>query len=122
MHSSLSCFVQFNYIYLIFVGPMAKKCVLLRNKKREIVVARQLELRKELKAKAVNEKLGDDERIAARTRLQKLDRNGASIRVRARCQVTGRSRGVYRKFGLSRIQFREMAHKGLIPGVTKASW
>ena len=55
-------------------------------------------------------------------KLQRLNRNGNPIRVRNRCKITGRSRGYYRKFGISRIALREMAHEGMIPGVTKASW
>jgi small subunit ribosomal protein S14 len=55
-------------------------------------------------------------------KLQSLPRNGAKERIRNRCQLSGRSRGVYKKFMISRIVFREMAHKGLLPGVTKSSW
>lgn len=79
-------------------------------------------VRKELRVKALDAKLSDEERAEARKKLQKLPRNGSATRVRVRCSVTGRSRGNYRKFGLCRIKFREMALEGLIPGVTKASW
>lgn len=101
---------------------MAKKSVLIRNERRFAMVARQKALRAELRTKAINPKLSDEERDAARTKLQSLPRNGCRTRVRNRCQVTGRSRGVYRKFMLSRIKLREFAHRGLMPGVTKASW
>ena len=82
----------------------------------------QFALRKELRKKAIDPKISDEERDAARMKLQSLPRNGCAIRIRKRCQFTGRSRGVYSKFMLSRITFREMAHRGLIPGVTKSSW
>ncbi len=86
------------------------------------MAAKQFALRAELRKKAVDMKLSDEERDAARMKLHSLPRNGAKERVRNRCQLTGRSRGVYRKFMISRIVFREMAHKGLLPGVTKSSW
>lgn len=101
---------------------MAKKSVVLRNEKRKKMAARQAPLRRELRKKSIDPKLSDDDREAARMKLQSLPRNGSRVRVRNRCQVTGRGRSVYKKFMLSRITFREMAHRGLIPGVTKASW
>lgn len=101
---------------------MAKKSSVLRNAKRIKMAAHQLPLRKELRAKAIDPKLSEEERYKARMKLQSLPRNGAKERIRNRCQLTGRSRGVYRKFMISRITFREMAHKGLIPGMTKSSW
>lgn len=101
---------------------MAKKSVLNRNEKRIATVARQSELRTRLRKQRVDPKLSDEERYAAQMQLQKLDRNGCRARIKNRCQLSGRARGVYRKFMLSRILFREYAHKGLIPGVTKASW
>ena len=64
----------------------------------------------------------DEEKQELRLKLEKLPKNSNKIRIRNRCSLTGRPRGVYRKFGLSRITFREMALQGLIPGVTKASW
>lgn len=82
----------------------------------------QSEPRTELKKKALDMKLSDEERDAARTTLQSLPRNGAKNRTVSRCVLTGRGRAVYRKFGLSRIKFRELALEGKIPGVTKASW
>jgi small subunit ribosomal protein S14 len=101
---------------------MAKKSVTLRNQKRQKMAAKQLPLRIELRKKAIDQKLSDEERYQARMKLQSLPRNGAKERVRNRCQLTGRPRGVYSKFMISRITFREMAHKGLLPGVTKSSW
>ncbi|MCO6429224.1 MAG: 30S ribosomal protein S14 [Deltaproteobacteria bacterium] len=101
---------------------MAKKSVVLRNEERKQLVLRHLQLRKDLRKAAVNMKLSDEEREAARKKLQSLPRNSSASRVRNRCQVTGRSRGVYRKFMLSRIKLREFAHQGLIPGLTKSSW
>jgi small subunit ribosomal protein S14 len=101
---------------------MAKKSVVLRGEKRKAMAEHQRARRAELRAKAIDPKIGDEERYEARMRLQKLPRNGAASRIRNRCQVTGRPRGVYRKFMISRITFREFAHLGLIPGVRKASW
>jgi small subunit ribosomal protein S14 len=89
---------------------MAKKCMIARQAKRERLVAKYAAVRKELKAK------GD---FAA---LQKLPRNANPTRLHNRCSMTGRPRGYIRKFGLSRISFRELALEGKIPGVTKASW
>jgi small subunit ribosomal protein S14 len=101
---------------------MAKKSVTLRNEKRKRMAARHFAVRKELREKALDPKLSDEERYLARAKLQSLPRNGAAVRVRNRCQLTGRPRGIYKKFMVSRIVFREMAHKGLLPGVTKSSW
>ena len=101
---------------------MAKKSVVNRNKKRIKMAARQAPLRKELRSQTLDEKLSDEERNLAQKKLQKLPRNGSATRVRVRCSITGRGRGNYRKFALSRMKFRELALEGLIPGVTKASW
>lgn len=101
---------------------MSKLCMKLRNKNREEMTARQAKVRAELKSQALDVKLSDEDRAKARMILQKLPRNGSATRVRSRCQLTGRGRGVYRKFGLSRMKFREFALEGKIPGVTKASW
>lgn len=89
---------------------MAKKSKVVKEKKRQELVARYAELRKELKEK------GDYEA------LRKLPRDSAPIRLKNRCEVTGRPRGYLRKFKMSRIAFREYAHKGQIPGVKKSSW
>ena len=101
---------------------MAKKSSVLRNNKRIMLVARHLELRKALKEKVRDPKTSDEERYLSQIKLQKLPKNSAPCRIRNRCQFTGRSRGVYRRFGLSRITLREFAHRGVLPGVRKASW
>ena len=75
-----------------------------------------------LKAIAEDESLPMDERFTARLKMQALPRNSHPTRVRSRCALTGRARGNYRKFGLSRLMLRELASNGLIPGVTKSSW
>jgi small subunit ribosomal protein S14 len=89
---------------------MARKCLIAREDKRKKLVAQYAELRKELKAN------GDYEA------LQKLPRNSSKVRLNNRCLMTGRVRSYYRKFGVSRLVFREMALKGEIPGIKKASW
>lgn len=101
---------------------MAKLSVTLRNEKRIRMASHFEPIRKELRKKAVNFQISEEEREAARQKLHTLPRNGSRTRIRNRCMATGRPRGVYKKFMLSRICFREMAHQGLIPGVTKASW
>lgn len=101
---------------------MAKLSSVLRNDKRKIMASRQIKVRKELRAKTLDLSISPEEREAARIKLHKLPRNGAPTRVRNRCQFTGRTRGILTKFMISRICFREMAHRGLIPGITKASW
>lgn len=101
---------------------MAKKSVVLRNEKRRKMADTQRKIREELRERAIDPKVSDEDRDKARFKLQSLRRNGAQTRVRNRCQVTGRSRGIIRRFMVSRITFREMALKGLIPGVTKSSW
>lgn len=89
---------------------MAKKSKIVREQKRQATVAKYAELRRELKEK------GDYEA------LQRLPRNASPTRLKNRCELTGRPRGYLRKFKVSRIAFRELAHKGQIPGVTKSSW
>jgi small subunit ribosomal protein S14 len=89
---------------------MARKAVIAREKKRERLVAKYADLRAELKAN------GDYEA------LDKLPKNSSKVRLHNRCQLTGRPKGYMRQFGVSRVTFREMALKGLIPGITKASW
>ena len=101
---------------------MAKKSVRLRNDKRSKLAKSQRPVREILRAKALDQNIPDEDRVKARETLQGLTRNGASGRVRSRCILTGRGRGVYRKFGLCRNKFRELALTGKIPGVTKASW
>ena len=92
------------------------------NKKRIALVDKYRSVRAELRAKAKDMSLTEEERTAARKKLQKLPRNSAEVRVRNRCELTGRPRGYLRKFQLCRIKFRELALTGKIPGVTKSSW
>jgi len=101
---------------------MAKLSAVLRNEKRIRMAKNQAARRTELRELSLNPKLSEEDRAEARRRLQALPRNGAKNRVRSRCVLTGRSRAVYKKFGLCRIKFRELALEGKIPGVTKASW
>jgi small subunit ribosomal protein S14 len=101
---------------------MAKTSVVERQKKREILVKRHFEKRQELKKRAVDMNLSEEERSEARTKLNKMRRDTSPVRLRNRCKLTGRGRGYYRKFQISRLCFREMALFGLIPGITKASW
>ncbi len=101
---------------------MAKKSMVLRDEKRKALVAKYAKRRAELKAMIYNLKLGDEERYQAQLELQKLPRDSSRSRIRNRCAVTGRSRGYYRKFGLSRSKLREVMMRGEAPGVVKASW
>ena len=101
---------------------MAKKSSIVKNDKRRKLAEKFEPIRRELRQKVVNLKLPIEERVSAGLKLQKLPRYGSRCRVVNRCRITGRSRGNFRKFGLSRLMFREMAHKGLIPGITKSSW
>ena len=101
---------------------MAKKSMIAREVKRIKTVAKYSEKRAELKKVMNDQSLSPEERYEARIKFQKLPRNASPSRVVRRCQVTGRPHAVYRKFGLCRICFREMALKGYIPGIRKASW
>ena len=101
---------------------MAKKSKIVNNQQKIALSNRMFDKRKSLLKKINDSELSFEERQAYRLKLEKLPKNSSKIRVRNRCNVTGRPRGVYRKFGLSRITFRELALKGLIPGVSKASW
>ena len=101
---------------------MAKKSMVAREVKREKLANRYHKKRDELKAIITNQELSFEERMDARDKLNKLPRNSVEIRQRNRCVITGRPRGFHRKFKLSRIMLRDMASKGLLPGVTKASW
>ena len=99
---------------------MAKKSKIAANERRRATVARYAERRAELKELI---RRGDDaQREAARAALQKLPRDASPVRLRNRDAVDGRPRGHLRKFGLSRVRVREMAHRGELPGVTKSSW
>jgi small subunit ribosomal protein S14 len=101
---------------------MAKLSVIQREEKREKLVAKFAKKRAELSGIANDAKKSDQERYAARLELQKLPRNANPTRLRNRCAATGRPRGTFRKFGLGRNKIRELAFKGDIPGVVKASW
>lgn len=101
---------------------MARKASIEKNNKRKAISTKYWKYRKELREKAVDAKLSDDERELARKKLQALPRNTSPNRVITRCELTGRPRGNYRKFGLCRITFRQLALEGKLPGVTKASW
>lgn len=101
---------------------MAKKSSVEKQKRREKLVNLKWKKREELRNRSYNIHLGEEERADARIALNKMPRNSAAIRLRNRCQLTGRPRGFLRKFKLSRITFRELASMGMIPGVTKSSW
>jgi small subunit ribosomal protein S14 len=101
---------------------MAKLALINRNEKRRRVVKKNAAKRAELLAMANNPKAGQEERYEARLKLQKLPRDASPVRVRNRCALTGRPRGTYRKFGLARNKLREIAMRGEIPGIIKASW
>ena len=101
---------------------MARKAKIQSNLKRKKLAEKYAPIRAELRAKIKDENLGDDERLEAMIKLQSLPNNSAACRVRNRCELTGRPRAFYRKFKLSRIAFRELALRGMIPGVTKSSW
>tara|TARA_Y100001970_G_C13975412_1_gene720378 strand:- start:526 stop:831 length:306 start_codon:yes stop_codon:yes gene_type:complete len=101
---------------------MAKKSMIVKNIRRKQISERYRKRRLDLKAILKSQKSSEEEKQNARLKLEKLPRDANPIRIRNRCVVTGRPRSYYRKFGLSRITFREMALKGQIPGVTKASW
>ncbi len=101
---------------------MAKLSLIQREQKREKLVAKFAKKYAELKAIIDDAKRSDEERYIARLALQKLPRNANPTRLRNRCELTGRPRGTFRTFGLGRSKIRELAFKGDIPGVTKASW
>ena len=101
---------------------MAKTALINREQKRRDTVKKFAAKRAELLTIASDVKLSDEERFAARQKLQALPRNASPVRLRNRCALTGRPRGTFRKFGLGRSKLREYAMRGEIPGVTKASW
>jgi len=101
---------------------MAKKSMIAREKKRKNLVKKFKEKRIELRQIIKNESLTDEQREIAGAKLQKLPRDSCGIRVRNRCNLTGRPHGYYRKFGLGRNKLREAVMRGDVPGVTKASW
>jgi len=101
---------------------MAKKSAIQKNLKRKRMSQRDAKKRGELKAIVRNLSLPAEERFAAQLKLSAMPRNGAKIRIRNRCALSGRPRGVYRKFELSRVALRELASTGYIPGMVKSSW
>lgn len=101
---------------------MAKVCMIERDKKRRKLVKAKASKRAELKAKIRDLKLAPEERFQAVLQLAEMPRNSSKIRIRNRCALTGRPRGHYRKFNLSRIALRDLASRGELPGVTKSSW
>ncbi|WP_417462097.1 30S ribosomal protein S14 [Kordiimonas sp.] len=101
---------------------MAKKSAINKNARREKLVAKYAKKRAELKEQIYNKDLGEEERWMVVMQLAALPRNSAKTRVRNRCEVTGRPRGYYRKFKMSRIGLRELGSAGKIPGVVKSSW
>lgn len=101
---------------------MAKLALKNREAKRAKQVAKYAAKRAELLAIINNARLGDEERMAARLKFQQLPRNASPVRQRNRCELTGRPRGYFRKFGLCRNKLREVAMRGEVPGIIKASW
>jgi small subunit ribosomal protein S14 len=101
---------------------MAKLSSINKNEKRKLLVKKYAGKYAKLKAIANDEKADDGDRLMARLKLAEIPRNANPTRVRNRCALTGRPRAYYRKFGLCRIQLRDLANKGMIPGVTKSSW
>ena len=101
---------------------MAKKGMIERNKKRERMVEKYAAKRAELKRILADPNTSDEEFYVAQRKLTKLPKNSSSVRLRNRCSITGRPRAYLRKYGVSRITFRELASQGKIPGVTKSSW
>jgi small subunit ribosomal protein S14 len=101
---------------------MSKLALINRNEKRKKLVAKYAKRRAALTAIVMNEKASDEDRMAARLKVQQLPRNANPTRVRNRCSLTGRPRGVYSKFGLGRSKLRDYIMRGEVPGVVKASW
>jgi small subunit ribosomal protein S14 len=101
---------------------VAKTSLIEREKKRELLVKKYAPKRAELNAIIDDQSKSEEERFQARLKLQQLPRNSSPTRLRNRCELTGRPRGTYRKFGLARSKLREIAMRGEVPGMTKASW
>jgi small subunit ribosomal protein S14 len=101
---------------------MAKLSSINKNERRKKLVQKYASKYEKLKGIADDESKDETERLIARLKMAEIPRNGNPTRIRNRCELTGRSRAYYRKFRLSRIMLRELANKGLIPGVTKSSW
>jgi small subunit ribosomal protein S14 len=101
---------------------MAKLSSINKNEKRKALVKKYAAKYEKLKAIADDESLDESERLIARLKMAEIPRNGNPTRVRNRCATTGRPRGYYRKFGINRIELRELGNRGMIPGLTKSSW
>jgi small subunit ribosomal protein S14 len=101
---------------------MAKKSKVAKNEQRKVIVARYATQRLELKKALVDPASTDEQREAARVGLQKLPRDASPVRLRGRDSIDGRPRGYLSQFGVSRVRFRDMAHRGELPGITKSSW
>ncbi|MBE9553620.1 MAG: 30S ribosomal protein S14 [Proteobacteria bacterium] len=101
---------------------MAKKSATEKNASRQRLVKKFANKRAELKAIVMDRSLEPEERFAAQLKLAELPRNGAAVRVRNRCEISGRPRGYYRKFKMSRIALRELGSLGRVPGLVKSSW
>ena len=101
---------------------MAKTSSIEKNNRRRALVARDAKKRAALKDIVMNQSLPIEERFAATVKLATLPRNGAKVRIKNRCEVTGRARAYYRKLGMSRVALRELGNKVLIPGLVKSSW
>ncbi len=101
---------------------MAKLAIINRNIKRQKLVRKYAELRKLLNNIINNYNITEEERLNARLKLQELPKDSSPVRLRKRCALTGRPRGVYSKFGLGRCKLRDIAMSGKIPGIVKASW
>ena len=101
---------------------MAKKSSIQKNLNRRDIVKKFNKKRQSLKKQIMKKNLSIEERFKIQSKLNELPRDSSKIRVRNRCKLTGRTRGVYRKFGLSRIKIRELSMSGALPGVVKSSW
>lgn len=101
---------------------MAKLSLINRELKREAMVKKFAHKRAELQAVIDDQSRSEEDRYQARLKLQQLPRNSSPVRLRNRCELTGRPRGTYRKFGLARSKLREAAMRGDVPGIAKASW
>ncbi|MEE4289362.1 MAG: 30S ribosomal protein S14 [Erythrobacter sp.] len=101
---------------------MAKLSSINKNERRKKLVKKYAAKYEKLKAIANNESLDESERLMARLKMAEIPRNANPTRVRNRCATTGRPRGYYRKFGINRIELRQLGNRGMIPGLTKSSW
>ncbi len=101
---------------------MAKKSQILRDEKRKKLIAKYAVKRAELRKRLNDPEVSMEEKFEVQIAFAKLPRNSCPTRLKRRCQVSGRPRGYYRKFGISRIALRELAHQGMLPGVRKSSW